>query len=184
MNSITVGTILPNRYVVQRLLGRGGMGTVYLAEDRRLAGKQVVIKELDAAQLPPAERAWRLQAFKQEVQVLAALSHPGLAAVTDFFDKGTCAYLVVIEYVPGETLEELLGRSPGNRLPEGRALDIARQPCDVLTYLHTRYPPIIFRDLKPGNSMLQPDGWVKVIDFGITISPNYATRIAFDARSF
>ncbi len=127
-----------------------------LAEDGRLAGKLVGNKELATAQLPPAERAWRLQALEQDIQVLAGLSHPGLAAVTTFV-KGTCTYLVVTEYLPSETLIELLGRSPGNRLPEGQALDIVRQLCDVLTCLHTRHPPI-FRDLKPGNIMLQPDG--------------------------
>ena len=156
--SITPGAVLHGRYVVQGVLGSGGMGTVYLAHDNRLAGRAVALKELAVGRLPPADRAWRLQAFQSELQVLAGLAHPGLAAVTDFIDLGTSAFLVM-EYVPGETLEELLARAPDGRLPEAQALNIVSptRPSARPPARPNPPAPMIFRDLKPGNVMLQPD---------------------------
>jgi serine/threonine protein kinase len=117
-------------------------------------------------ELAPGDRNWSIQAFRQEAQMLANLDHRGLTRVTDFFPEGGNWYLVM-DFVAGETLEVRLMRAPEGRLPIDRALHITRQLCDVLTYLHNRQPPVIFRDLKPGNIMLTPNDEVKLIDFGI-----------------
>ena len=159
-------TLLQNRYHILRQIGGGGMGVVYLAEDTRLAGRYCAIKEMSPAQLAPQDRNWATSAFQQEAQMLARLSHPGLTAVTDFFPEAGDWYLVM-DYVEGETLETRLERSPGGRLPLDEALNVTRQLCNVLEYLHERHPPVVFRDLKPGNVMLTPQGEVKLIDFGI-----------------
>jgi serine/threonine-protein kinase len=160
------GALIQDRYHIRRQIGGGGMGTVYLAEDTRLSGRQCAIKEMSPNELAPSDRNWSIQAFRQEAQMLAQLDHPGLTRVTDFFPEGGNWYLVM-DYVEGETLEARLMRAPQGRLPIDRALPIARQLCDVLTYLHNRQPSVIFRDLKPGNIMLTPNDEVKLIDFGI-----------------
>jgi serine/threonine protein kinase len=160
------GYLLQNRYRIVRQVGGGGMGTVYLAEDLRLPDRRYAVKEMSPAFLSPQDQAWAIPAFQREAYLLASLSHPNLAAVTDFFPEGENWYLVM-EFVEGETLARRLERSPGHRLPLQEALPIIRQLCDVLEYLHTRQPPVIFRDLKPSNIMLTPDGQVKLIDLGI-----------------
>jgi serine/threonine protein kinase len=142
------------------------MGDVYLAEDTRLAGRQCAIKAMSPAALPAQDRNWAITAFKQEAQMLAALRHPGLTPVTDFFPERGSWYLVM-EYINGLTLDERLQQMPGRRLPPPEALSVIYQLCDVLDYLHRQTPPVIFRDLKPGNVMLTPQGEVKLIDFGI-----------------
>jgi len=160
------GALLQNRYRVLRQIGGGGMGITYLAEDTRLAGRRCAIKEMSPAQLSPQDRAWAIPAFQQEAQMLANLKHHGLTPVTDFFPEGGNWYLVM-DFVEGETLEKRLQDAPGGRLPLSEALNVTRQLCDVLEYLHSQHPPVIFRDLKPGNVMLTPQGEVKLIDFGI-----------------
>lgn len=160
------GDVLQNRYRIVRQVGGGGMGIVYLAEDLRLPGRRCAVKEMSPALLSPQDRPWAVQAFQQEAHLLASLSHPNLAAVTDFFQEGENWYLVM-EFVEGETLARRLERSPRHRLPLQEALPIIRQLCDVLEYLHAHKPPVIFRDLKPSNIMLTPEGRVKLIDFGI-----------------
>jgi len=158
--------MLQDRYHILRRIGGGGMGVVYLAEDTRLPGRMCAVKEMSPTQLPPDDRNWATNAFRQEAQMLAKLSHPGLTAVTDFFPEEDDLYLVM-EYVPGQTLGGLLENTPSGRLPQGQVLNIVRQLCDVLEYLHGQSPPVIFRDLKPSNVMLTPEGQVKLIDFGI-----------------
>jgi hypothetical protein len=163
---LTPGTALQNRYRILRRIGGGGMGVVYLAEDTRLPGRRCAVKEMSPAALPPQDRSWATAAFRQEAQMLANLDHPGLTAVTDFFYEVGNWYLVM-DFVEGETLEDRLDRLPGRRLPLREALDITRQLCTVLEYLHGQRPPVVFRDLKPGNVMLTPTGKIELIDFGI-----------------
>lgn len=159
-------TVLIGRYQIVRKLGQGGMGAVYLTQDLRLAGKQWAVKEMsDAAIADANERQQAVQAFQQEAQMLATLDHRHLPKVTDYFSEQGNQYLV-IEFVPGETLEKKLEQTNGPLL-EAQALNYVAQLCDVLDYLHKRRPPIIFRDLKPSNIMLQPDDQIKLIDFGI-----------------
>ncbi len=163
---LTLGTLLQNRYRILQQIGGGGMGTVYLAEDTRLPRRRCAVKEMSPANVPQQDLAWAMLAFQQEAQMLACLRHPGLTTVTDFFSEGNNWYLVM-EYVEGETLENRLERASGLRLPVQETLNIMHQLCDVLEYLHNQIPPVIFRDLKPGNVMLTPRGEVKLIDFGI-----------------
>jgi serine/threonine-protein kinase len=134
--------------------------------DSRIPGKRWALKEMSDAALGSAqERAEAVAAFRQEAQVLATLSHPNLPAVVDFFSEGGKQYLVM-EFVEGETLESKLAQAPGP-LDQALVFDWALQLCDVLSYLHTRQPPVIFRDLKPANIMVGPAGHVKLVDFGI-----------------
>ena len=160
------GTLLQSRYRILRQIGGGGMGVVYLAEDTRLAGHHCALKEMSPAQLAPKDRNWAINAFRQEAQMLANLKHPGLTAVTDFFPEAGNWYLVM-DYVEGETLEKRLERTRRGRPPLDEALNITRQLCNVLEYLHRQSPPVVFRDLKPGNVMITPQGEVRLIDFGI-----------------
>ncbi len=164
--TISLGGLVQNRYQVVRLLGQGGMGAVYLVADQRIGGKQLAMKEMsDAAITDPLEKAETIRAFQQEATLLAQLDHPNVPKVSDFFSENGKHY-IVMEFVPGETLEELQKRR-GGAFGEGEVVEWGRQLCEVLMYLHSRVPPIIFRDLKPGNIMITTDGKVKLIDFGI-----------------
>ena len=162
---LATGTLLQGRYEIRGLLGQGGMGTVYLAEDNRLGHLPVAVKEMDATQVAPAHRQATIDAFRGEAQMLARLNHPGIARVMDYFSQGDYSYLVM-EYVAGETLDTVIGRAPRG-FDQRQALVWAGQLAVVLDYLHQQNPPIIFRDLKPGNVMLEPGGTLKLIDFGI-----------------
>jgi serine/threonine-protein kinase len=152
------------------------MGAVYLVRDNRIPGKRWAMKEMsDAAIADLLERQQAIDAFRQEAQLLATLDHVNLPRVTDFLSEAGCHYLVM-DFVEGETLENLLSRQT-TPFSEAQVLDWAGQLCDVLSYLHARQPPVIFRDLKPGNIMLTPDGHLKLIDFGIArfFKPGQAT---------
>jgi serine/threonine protein kinase len=148
---IASGSVIQERYRVVRLLGSGGFGAVYLAEDLRL-GRRVALKEMREDRLGDDERRVAIELFEREALMLAQLDHPGLTRVWDYFRESGRACLVM-EYVPGLTLRDLL-RQHGGPLPEEFALACGLQLCDVLTYLHARRPPVIFRDLKPANVML------------------------------
>ena len=159
-------SLLQGRYVIVRRLGQGGMGAVYEVTDARIPGKRWAIKEMsDAALATPEEKQQALMAFQQEAQMLATLSHANLPVVADFFSENGKQYLVM-EFVDGETLEDRLNASAGF-LDERQVVDWATQICDVLAYLHSQKPPVVFRDLKPGNVMTDRQGRVKLIDFGI-----------------
>jgi len=159
-------SVIADRYLITQKLSQGGMGAIYKVFDTRFEHRELVIKEMSEAWLEPSERAMASVAFIQEANFLAKLNHPNIPAVFDFFSANERSYLVM-ELVQGETLYEVLSRRQGQPFPEPWVRSIARQLCDVLTYLHTLSPPIIFRDLKPDNIMLQPDGQIKLIDFGI-----------------
>ena len=160
------GSLLQGRYRILNSLGSGGFATVYLAQDSRLGGRQVAIKEFNPASIPPADQGWATTAFEQEAMVLGQLSHPGIATVMDFFQSTGLEYLVM-EYVPGETLEQAWQQAPGHRFSEEQVLAWVEQICSVLDYLHGQNPPVIFRDLKPSNVIIRPDGTLKLVDFGI-----------------
>jgi len=159
------GAVLQGRYRIIRQIGGGGQALVYLAEDTNL-GDLRAIKELTPdPNASPQERQAAYDQFQREARVLARLNHPNLARVWDHFRIGDNAYLIM-DYIEGQTLQEILDQTAG-LLPEAAVLRWAGQLCDVLDYLHKQHPPIIFRDLKPANVMLDRSDTVKLIDFGI-----------------
>ena len=159
------GVVLQQRYRVERLLGGGGMGMVYLARDQRLSNRPCAIKEMVDHFIDAQQRLEANEYFAREADTLAQLKHSAIPAISDRFDHQNRHYLVM-EYVEGCNLEEEIARR-GEPLPEGLVIDIARQLCDVLAYLHGLQPPIIYRDLKPSNVMLTGNGRVVLVDFGI-----------------
>jgi serine/threonine protein kinase len=162
---LEAGTVLQRRYAIQRLLGGGGMGMVYLAYDQRLSNRPCAIKEMVDHFIDAAQRVEANEYFAREADTLAQLKHPAIPAISDRFDHQNRHYLVM-EYVEGRNLEEEIA-ARGGPLPEGLVIDIARQLCDVLAYLHGLVPPIIYRDMKPSNVMLTEKGRVVLVDFGI-----------------
>lgn len=164
-------TLLGKRYLVLKAVGQGGMAAVYQASDTR-ANRVVALKEMSQDGLSSDELKEALESFAAEAKLLKSLSHDNLPKVFDSFSENARHYLVM-EFIEGQTLEQRLAGARGP-LPEGDALRWAAQLCAALTYLHTRKPPIIFRDLKPANIMLTPQDKVKLIDFGIAriFTPN------------
>ena len=140
------------------------MAAVYEARDTR-KGTLCAIKEMSLSTVAPDERPQAIQNFLAEAKILSRLNHPNLPAFTDFFTEDARHFLVM-EFIDGSTLEDLLDRN-GRPFSERRVLGWARQLCDVLEYLHSQQPPVIFRDMKPGNIMLSRTGRIKLIDFGI-----------------
>src|SRR5580658_2536299 len=162
---LTSGTVLQNRYEIERLLGGGGMGMVYLAHDHRLANRPCAVKEMVDHFIDQQQRIEANDYFAREADTLAQLKHAAIPAITDRFDDQNRHYLVM-EYVEGRNLEEEIA-ARGGPLPEGLVIDIARQLCDVLAYLHGSTPPVVYRDMKPSNVMLTEKGRVVLVDFGI-----------------
>src|SRR6266436_2601345 len=159
------GTLLQKRYLIERLIGGGGMGMVYLARDQRLANRPCAIKEMVDHFIDPQQRIEANEYFAREADTLAQLKHNAIPAISDRFDDQNRHYLVM-EYVEGRDLEQELA-ARGGPLPEGLVIDIARQLCVVLAYLLGLTPPIVYRDMKPSNVMLTSRGRVVLVDFGI-----------------
>ncbi len=175
------GIILRDRYQIVGLIGTGGMGAVYLADDNRLEGRQCAIKEtipLPTFDQPLAEAA-RRQFFK-EASTLGRLDHPGLPKVSDFFAIDDRDYLVM-DFVAGQNLLEVLNdvRRDGSCLEERVVLAWLDQLCDTLNYLHSRRPPVLHRDIKPSNIKLTPEGRIKLVDFGLVkpLNPDDPTTL-------
>jgi serine/threonine protein kinase len=161
--SLPEGHLLDGRYRVRKVLGVGGMGRVYLANDTRLANRPVAAKEMILGDGIAEKKA--IEDFTREATVLARLSHPGIPTLIDHFAEGGRHYLVM-EFVAGGDLDKIVQES-GGRLPEDRVVRWARQILSVLDFLHHQTPPIIYRDLKPGNIMIDKNGRAMLIDFGI-----------------
>jgi len=159
------GHLLDGRYRVKKPLGAGGMGRVYLSNDTRLANRPVAVKEMIVGDGVKEKKA--VEDFAREARVLALLSHPGIPSLIDYFFENGRHYLVM-EFVAGGDLQSLLDKlGEGARMPEPRVLLWARQILDVLDFLHSQNPPIIYRDLKPGNIMIDKESRAMLIDFGI-----------------
>jgi outer membrane protein assembly factor BamB len=143
------------------------MGAVYLARDLRFesVSRVCAVKEMINTATDPRHRQLAVANFEREANILASLNHPAIPKIFDYFTEDTRSYLV-LEYVEGETLEDLLEQE-GRPFPEHRVVEWAIQVCRVLDYLHTRTPPVVFRDIKPANIMVNPAGQVVLIDFGI-----------------
>jgi len=157
--------MLQNRFLILQKIGQGGMAAVYKVTDTWQGGAVWAVKEMSDAAIPnQQDRTYAVQSFQQEGSLLQSLNHPNLMKVSDIFCEGGKFYLLM-EFIPGSTLDAML--SARGRFSEPEVIPWALQLCDVLDYLHTHTPPIIFRDLKPGNIMITPTGQVKLIDFGI-----------------
>jgi ribosomal protein L40E len=161
-----IGTVISDRYRIIKLLGEGADKQVYLSEDLRLFGSRRAVAVMVDSIADSEKQKSAALAFEREAEMLTRLRHPRIPQIFDRFSEGNIHYLVM-EFVEGETLQAKLERIPGNRLPEAEAVSIAVKVLAVLDYLHKQTPPVIFRDLKPDNMMLRPDGELKLIDFGI-----------------
>lgn len=161
--------VIKDRYKIKEVIGQGGMGCVYLAEDLRLSGRQCALKAVYYEQNLPADviKQTREQ-FEREATVLARLDHPNLPKVSDFFSDQDRDYLVM-DFVPGDDLRTLMleERKKGNFLEERKVLNWASQIADALIYLHNQSPAILHRDIKPSNIKLTPNGIIKLVDFGL-----------------
>lgn len=170
------GTTLRSRYKIVRLIGEGGAGAVYEADDLRLEGRRCAVKEvIPEVGARPSLVAQAQEQFRREASILARLDHPNLPKVSDFFSEGGRDYLVM-DYVPGRDLRELVeeARQQNRFLPESRVLKWVRQLCAALEYLHSQDPPVLHRDIKPSNIKLTPQGQIKLVDFGLVkpLDPN------------
>jgi outer membrane protein assembly factor BamB/tRNA A-37 threonylcarbamoyl transferase component Bud32 len=162
------GYLLEDRYRVLEVLAVGGMSAVYRAQDLRFSKvtRVCAIKEMISSASDADVRAMVLRNFERETNILATLSHPGIVQVYDCFTEEDRSYLV-LEYVRGKDLEAVLDGTKGF-LSQQEVIKWAVQICEVLSYLHSHEPrPIVFRDIKPSNIMLDEYGRIKLIDFGI-----------------
>lgn len=167
---LAIGQTLRNRYRIDRLLGQGGMGAVYLAQDTQQAGRWVAIKEMipDPHASPSAFAQARSQ-FQREAQVLMALQHPNLPQVYEHFSEGGNEYLVM-QFIQGRNLLDIAAADwgQGRSLGQSRVLGWAMQIMDALEYLHSQRPyPVLHRDIKPQNIILTPGGRLYLVDFGL-----------------
>lgn len=158
-----IGSIIDEKYKILEKIGSGGMSTVYLARDHRL-NKQWAIKAVEKYARDPVMNEIVVSSAIAEAHMVKSLDNYYLPRINDILDDGKTIY-VVMDYVEGQALNEIL-KNDGAQ-PQNQVIKWGRQLCEVLNYLHTRKPPIIYRDMKPANVMIKPDGDVKLIDFGI-----------------
>jgi serine/threonine-protein kinase len=163
------GTILYGRYEIVRRIGGGGMGAVYLAKDRNLGDQPRAVKEMIQSNIDESQHEKAINDFKRESMLLAALEHSSIPTIYDYFyDDAAARFYLVMKYISGGDFLARLRNAPGGRIDEKTVTDWACQVADVLEYLHRRNPPIIYRDLKPANLMIDGNsGRVMLIDFGI-----------------
>lgn len=155
-----VGTVLGGKYEILKKIGQGGMSIVYLAMDIRL-NKQWAIKEIKKGKNQDTKTL--LKGLQMEANILKMVDHPVLPRIVDIINyKGTV--FVVMDYIEGRPLSEVLKLEGAQ--PQDKVIEWAKDLCSALDYLHSMNPPIIYRDMKPSNIMLKPDGKVKLIDFG------------------
>ncbi|MCS6884123.1 MAG: protein kinase [Acidobacteriota bacterium] len=167
------GTLLNGRYQIVRRVGGGGMGNVYMARDKRLADALRAVKEMIEMFSDEAMRRKAIEDFERESQILASLEHPSIPTIYDYFIADGRYYLVM-KYIGGGDLAGRLRASPNRCIDEKTVTEWSIQVCDVLDFLHSQRPPIIYRDLKPANLMIDDrTNRVMLIDFGIArcVSP-------------
>lgn len=157
-----IGTVVEGKYEILKLIGKGGMSKVYLAMDRNL-NKQWAIKEIQK-EARNKNNEVVVQSAIAEANMMKKLDHPCLPRIVDIINHDNVIY-VVMDYIEGEPLSRILQQDGAQ--PQDVVLEWAESLCGVLDYLHSQNPPIIYRDMKPANVMLQPNGNVKLIDFGI-----------------
>lgn len=162
---LEIGSVVDGKYKILGEIGRGGMSVVYLALNERL-NKTWAIKEIRKESIMAFDRAGHN--LLPEIHILKELHHRCLPSIVDMIDDGD-GLLIVMDYIQGQSLKALMIENmnkKGIALPLQDVLSWGRQLCDVLNYLHTRSEPIIYRDLKPSNVMVRPDGEISLIDFG------------------
>ena len=157
---LEIGSLVDGKYKILNKIGQGGMSVVYLAMNER-ANKQWAIKEVRKDGVQNFEVV--KQGLIAETEMLKKLSHPNLPSIIDVID-GDGTFLIVMDYIEGRHLESVVKEYGAQRQED--VIEWAKQLCDVFSYLHSRKPPIIYRDMKPSNVMLKPDGKVMLIDFG------------------
>ena len=159
-------TLSAGRYVIDKALGKGGMGSIFLAHDTRLDDKPVVIKEMLQNFASDDERKEAEEAFIGERKTLSALRHPNIPQITDFPTESG-RFFIVQDHVDGEDLQKKADAAPNKRLPERSVLQWASQVLSVLDYLEKQDPQVIHRDIKPANILVDSSGRVQVVDFGV-----------------
>lgn len=157
-----IGTVIDGKYEILKQIGKGGMSTVYLAMDKRL-NKQWAVKEIRKTAGGKNDEIV-VNSLIAEANLMKRLDHPALPRIVDIIDNGETIY-VIMDYIEGESLDKVLDEFGAQ--PEDVVISWAMQICDALNYLHSQKPPIIYRDMKPANIMLKPEGNIKIIDFGI-----------------
>jgi serine/threonine protein kinase/tetratricopeptide (TPR) repeat protein len=174
---LPIGTILDGKFKIVQVLGEGGMGTVYKVELVGRPGYYRAVKELLINLNTSAEeRRSAIERFDKEIDLLFSLKHPHIPSfLLSFQERGN--YYFVMEFVPGQSLDKMLEKNKGP-LNEEDVIKWMMQVCEALSYIHSFNPPIILRDLKPGNVMVTPSGDVQLIDFGIArrFDPNKRTN--------
>src|SRR5436190_15117279 len=161
--------VLDNRYEIVRRIGGGGMGAVYLAKDRNLGEAPRAVKEMIESHLDDSQHEKAIADFKRESLLLTELEHPSIPTVYDYFyDDASERFYLVMKFIPGSDLSSKLRNAPNGRIDEPTVTEWGIQVADVLHYLHTRPQPIIYRDLKPANLMIDSNNnRIMLIDFGI-----------------
>lgn len=169
VKQLAANTVLNGRYEIVRRIGGGGMGAVYLAKDRNLGDAPRAVKEMVESHLDPAQHEKAIGDFKRESLLLTSLEHPCIPTIYDYFyDDVRSRFYLVMKYISGGDLASRMRAAVGGRLDEKTVTDWGMQVADVLDYLHSRPKPIIYRDLKPANLMIDGNsGRVMLIDFGI-----------------
>src|SRR5579864_9311281 len=163
---LVAGQLLENRYRIIGQIGAGGFGAVYKAEDTRDNNRPVAVKAIGLNGLSSEQVIEATNAFNREVTALSDLHHASIPRLYEHFTDAEHWYLV-IDFIAGETLEEYRLKAPGGCLLLEQVMRIGVQLCEVLNYLHSRQPPLIFRDVKPDNIMVTPGGRLFLIDFGV-----------------
>jgi serine/threonine-protein kinase len=169
VKQLDASTLLNHRYEIVRRIGGGGMGAVYLAKDRNLGDAPRAVKEMVESHLDPTQHEKAIGDFKRESLLLTSLEHPSIPTIYDYFyDEALGRFYLVMKYISGGDLASRMRAAVGGKIDEKTVTDWGMQVADVLDYLHSRPKPIIYRDLKPANLMIDGNsGRVMLIDFGI-----------------
>ncbi len=157
---LEIGSLVDGKYKILNKVGQGGMSVVYLAMNEK-ANKQWAVKEIRKDGVLDFESV--KQGLVAETDILKKLSHPNLPSIIDVIDTDD-SFIIIMDYIQGNSLNKALEEFGAQ--PQEMVIEWAKQLCDVLGYLHSRNPSIIYRDMKPANIMLKPDGNVTLIDFG------------------
>ena len=164
---LKIGSLLDGKYKILNIIGKGGMSVVYLAMNEK-ANKQWAIKELRKEKIEHYEVM--KQSLITETNLLKELKHPYLPSIADIIENED-TIIIVMDYVEGRPLSDILAEI--GVIDQDEAVRYAIQLCDVLHYLHSQNPPIIYRDIKPANIILKPEGRITLIDFGTARKYNY-----------